>query len=192
MQQPQLGIPCTADAKPNLIINATEFLRVITRKNADDMLRVSIGDYQLLARLITEEVDSLLQQNFTLSFVFDGQETANDNTKHSLLRAEHAKYEKMEYQSLVIACQNGYSKKQLPVPVLGALQLEDMLRRMIRTLPNGSIALLRNNNYREIYQFMVELCETSGADEGAVINYILSDDRYGPLAQMLSFFALTV
>lgn len=162
-------------APVRLVIDANEYLRVIIRKHRSYALPIAVGEYGLLAKLIATETRLLLRRGACLQFVFDSPRKRHPQTTAlSPYRRIEAISNRNEQQNLVFACQNGYSKKDLPLPLLAVEQLLDTLRSLSDL---GRIFIFTNDRFADIVQCVVDVCDRR--DEcHAERSIILSDDKW--------------
>ena len=165
------SIKFTRHGECTLVFNAPEYINSIYNKYTKNTIQIAFGDYMLLNHLITNELNALLNYfiNASLCFVFN--EDMDDSNMSILfqneLETENKNNEDLK-KNVEFACQSGYTKKKLPLPVLAIDQFNCTLHRMMES--NTRISCYINHNRQDICLGMVTYRQTLKAkDKEAVI-----------------------
>jgi hypothetical protein len=105
-----------------LVVDAAAFLWNICRKQISLKMHIAFGEYNILHHIIVKEVEYFRQCNLNLMFIFDGSTQMKRTTNVNCFDENSSRCE-----DLISACQNQYSKKELPLPPLAVMQLKDSL-----------------------------------------------------------------
>ena len=158
----------------NFLVSAQDFLRFIRRTYGLHMLRIALGDYNLLEFLIETEIRSLLGVCEKLCFVVNRMGAARPM---SPLTVWKRRLEITEQQHLVSACQNGYSKKCLPLPVLSEILLSDIVQDLSKKYFSEKLVLHINTTFPDTEYCLSRMCQNRLACEDSEKWIILADDR---------------
>lgn len=167
------------DSPPaTLLVDAAEFAGHVCRAHAEHSLQLAVGEYWLFGQLIEVAVKDLLARNVSLCFLFREDDAANASRCTSPFEETIATLAQRERTHLVLACQNGYSKKSLPPPLLWSEQLRDTLSSLMSNAAPGRISVRVDGGCPDVFQLAAMESERRQQASGDSNTYILSDNRY--------------
>lgn len=171
-----------------LVVNAQEFLHLVCKQHPEYALQLAVGEYCILHELIVDAVLTLLDCDASLCFVFPSV-SLGDSAPESVFSDIDNAIAQTEYRNLILACQNGYSKKSLPPPILGLEQLQDSLRSITATVGPERLSIHVNESCPHVIQCVVKLAQSNS--NAAEVCYILTDDRYVHIIKCVSWYSFS-